>query len=138
MLTPIENATAIVLEKNTQIKKEIEQVRRAANLQPVANNRNGSTEIQNRSENHLVVPTLRTPAATPRLTSGTGSGSSIGEEKVQVNRLLSLLQGTIDAAVNGGTKLFCEAFLSAEGRSAQGDEKVSERVEIMQKMLKEQ
>jgi len=33
-------------------------------------------------------------------------------KKVEVNGLLALLQGTIDAGVNGGTKLFCEAFLT--------------------------
>merc|ERR1711871_1095704 len=45
-----------------------------------------------------------------------------GDSKLQVNSLLSLLQGTIDAAVCGGSKLFCEAFLVPEYLQSTSDD----------------
>ena len=93
MLTPVENACDLIGDKSRIILKEMHKVRRqAAKLAAGGDKKDAGT-------------------ASPMSPK---KSDAAGDSKLQVNSLLSMLQGTIDAAVCGGSKLFCEAFLVPE------------------------
>jgi len=187
MLTPIENATNLVHEKNCQILKEMKKVSAAAaeamsagggmgsvkSPRSISNvgdrapsglptarqsrksifSRNNSARgsifggggtssamlsSPNASQKNLAVPGLNFNVSQKRLSVSNVNTPASETKKVEVNGLLALLQGTIDAGVNGGTKLFCEAFLTEGYIDTHNSETDSQHVNKLRERLIEQ
>jgi len=140
MVTPIENAANLIAEKNSQLLKEMQKVRDASQLAKAAQASDtvnlladtNSMALHSAGASMQSLPTIGAVAGTTDL------AQTAPPKQVQVNTLSSLLQGTIDAAVNGGTKLFCEAFLVPEYKKAHTDAEDLERIEELRKMLNHQ
>jgi len=155
MLSPIENAACMVHEKNQHISKEIQEVHKAAKLTDSSGKQSLSSsnklpKVELKEHKHggsKGSSTLATPRKIDRTSklmrvklerNSKLNQSAKSQTKVPVNKLSQALAGTIDAAVNGGTKLFCEAFLTPAYRKEHKLPEDLEKIRTLRRRLKEQ